>query len=61
MWVGLAAGVRAQTMPAPVVPTPTRVTFPADFSKTFQLYDKVDKADRKIVRYLYINKDALAA
>lgn len=50
----------AQTAPAPTEATPTRVAFPRDFAKTFQLYDKVDKADRKIVRFLYVNKDALA-
>ena len=37
----------------------TRVAMPKDLSG-FVLYDKVDKADRKIVRFLYINKDALA-
>lgn len=50
----------AQTAPAPVEATPTRVKFPKDFEKTFQLYDKVDKADRKMVRFLYVNKGALA-
>lgn len=39
----------------------TRVALPADFAKTFKLYDKVDKPDRKIVRYLYVNPQALAA
>jgi hypothetical protein len=39
----------------------TRVAFPADFATSFKLYDKVDKPDRKIVRYLYINQQALAA
>ena len=52
--------VFAQTAPAPVEATPTRVALPADFAGTFQLYDKVDKPDRKIVRFLYVNKDALA-
>jgi hypothetical protein len=45
---------------APVEPTPTRVVLPKDFATTFQRYDMVDKVDRKIVRYLYVNKDALA-
>ncbi len=39
----------------------TRVALPADFATSFKLYDKVDKPDRKIVRYLYINQQALAA
>lgn len=38
----------------------TRVTLPQGFSTGFRLYDKVDKPDRKIVRYLYINPQALA-
>jgi hypothetical protein len=55
---GLAQAARAQSPTGEA--TFTRVTLPADFASTFQLYDKVDKADRKIVRYLYINKEALA-
>ncbi|MGL5446399.1 MAG: cytochrome P460 family protein [Rhabdaerophilum sp.] len=39
----------------------TRVTFPQGFATGFRLYDKVDKPDRKIVRYLYINPQALAS
>lgn len=39
----------------------TRVALPAGFATGFRLYDKVDKPDRKIVRYLYINPQALAA
>jgi hypothetical protein len=64
--LALAGGtVIAQTAPppaaaAPVEPTFTRVTLDKDFAKTFQLYDKVDKADRKIVRFLYIDKPSLA-
>ncbi len=37
----------------------TRVAFPTDFAKNFRLYDKVDKPDRKIVRYLYVNPQVL--
>lgn len=55
---GLVPGASAQTPPADA--TPTRVELPKDFVKTFQRYDMVDKADRKIVRFLYVNKDALA-
>lgn len=39
----------------------TRVALPQGFATGFRLYDKVDKPDRKIVRYLYINPQALAA
>lgn len=56
---GLGGVAGAQTAPAPAEATPTRVTLPKDFAKTFQLYDKVDKADRKIVRFLYVNKAVL--
>lgn len=54
----VSAGV-AQSPPADA--TPTRITLPKDFTTTFQRYDVVDKPDRKIVRFLYVNKDALAA
>lgn len=54
-----AAGIAMGQSAPPADATPTRVTMPKDLSG-FQLYDKVDKVDRKIVRYLYINKDALA-
>jgi hypothetical protein len=58
--VGCLTGIAsAQQAPAPQEPTFTRVEMPKDLS-TFQLYDKVDKPDRKITRYLYINKGALA-
>ena len=40
--------------------TATRVKLPADYAKSFRLYDTVDKAERKIVRFLYVNRDALA-
>ncbi len=44
----------------PLDATPTRIAFPKDFATGFQRYDMVDKPDRKIVRFLYVNKDALA-
>lgn len=56
--------VMAATMPAPRAQqadaTFTRVEMPKDLAGGFQLYDKVDKPDRKITRYLYVNKAALA-
>lgn len=48
----------AQTFPPEA--TPTRIVLPKDFATTFQRYDVVDKPDRKIARFLYVNKDALA-
>ncbi len=58
IFMAIASVSWAQTPPADA--TPTRVELPKDFARTFHLYDKVDKVDRKIVRYLYVNKDALA-
>lgn len=56
--LGLASVAVAQAPPADA--TPTRIVLPKDYASTFQRYDMVGKADRKIVRYLYVNKDALA-
>ena len=56
--LGFASIAVAQTPSADA--TPTRVVLPKDYASTFQRYDMVDKTDRKIVRYLYVNKDALA-
>lgn len=56
--VASATAAHAQAT-APADATPTRVALPADFVKSFKLYDKVDKPDRKIVRYLYVNPTAL--
>ncbi|CAN1526209.1 Cytochrome P460 [Rhabdaerophilaceae bacterium] len=39
----------------------TRISFPSDYATAFKRYDMVDKVDRKIVRFLYINPQALAA
>jgi len=55
----LAAGAALSQGAAPET-TVTRVKLPADYGKSFKLYDKVDKAERKIVRYLYVNPEALA-
>lgn len=52
-WPGLAQNAGEATF--------TRVSYPANFEKTFRRYDRVDKVDRKIVRDLYINAEALAA
>lgn len=56
--IGLCVEVFSQGAPAPEA-TFTRVAMPKDLS-AFQLYDQVDKLDRKMVRFLYINKEALA-
>jgi hypothetical protein len=38
-----------------------KVKFPADYPKTFKLYDEVDLVARKVVRNYYINPAALKA
>lgn len=40
---------------------PENIAFPADYSSRFIRYATVDKAERKIVRYLYVNPEAFAA
>lgn len=57
MAIGLALPVVAQQAPTP---TPTRVEMPKDLATAFQLYDKVDRPERKITRFLYVNREALA-
>lgn len=38
-----------------------RMTLPADYATRFVIYDKVDKPERKRVRFMYINREALDA
>jgi hypothetical protein len=52
----LAAGA-AVTASAQFAQT-TRVAVPPAYATTFVLYDKVDKPDRKIVRFLYVSPEA---
>jgi hypothetical protein len=56
-----ALAVPALPQSAPGDTSVTRVQFPREFATGFRLYDRVDKPERKIVRYLYINPQALAA
>jgi Cytochrome P460 len=42
-------------------PGPTNVAFPANYASAFIRYATVDKPDRKIIRYLYVNPEAFAA
>lgn len=55
---GASAAFAQATAPADA--TPTRVTLPKDYATAFQRYDIVDREDRKIARFLFVNKDALA-
>jgi hypothetical protein len=45
----------------PYAPGPENISYPADFERRFIRYATVDKPDRKIVRFLYVNPEALAA
>lgn len=42
-------------------PGPDNITFPADYATRFIRYATVDKAERKIIRYLYVNPESFAA
>ena len=43
------------------VPGPANVALPADYQAGFIRYATVDKPERKIIRYLYVNPEAFAA
>jgi hypothetical protein len=58
--LGLAAVAGAQTR-APYTPGPQNIELPADWQTRFIRYATVDKADRKIIRHLYVNPEAFAA
>lgn len=55
----LALAAAAQS-PAPYTPGPHNITLPADWEARFIRYATVDKADRKIIRHLYVNPEAYA-
>ncbi|MBY0334934.1 MAG: cytochrome P460 family protein [Acetobacteraceae bacterium] len=61
----LAGGVAmAQGMggsPAPYRPGPHNITLPSDWETRFIRFATVDKAERKIIRHLYVNPEAFAA
>lgn len=54
------ASVPAQ-QPAPYSPGPHNIQLPEDWERRFFRYATVDKPDRKIIRFLYVNPDAFAA
>ncbi len=56
---GLAPG-HAQA-PAAATAGPLNITLPPDWESRFIRYATVDKADRKIIRFLYVNPEAFAA
>ncbi len=55
----LAAGA-AVFVAAPLLATPERVKLPEKYSSDFVLYNKVDRPDRKRVRFMYVNPEAHA-
>jgi hypothetical protein len=56
----LALGATAQTR-APYTTGPHNIELPADWQTRFIRYATVDKADRKIIRHMYVNPEAYAA
>jgi hypothetical protein len=63
----LAAGAVLLTLTAaaqpraPYAPGPRNIELPADWPARFIRYATVDKADRKIIRHMYVNPEAYAA
>ncbi|NKE43971.1 cytochrome P460 family protein [Roseomonas frigidaquae] len=58
----LAVGIPAGAQPrAPYTTGPHNITLPSDWEQRFIRYATVDKADRKIIRHLYVNPEAFAA
>ncbi|NGO56020.1 cytochrome P460 family protein [Allomesorhizobium camelthorni] len=54
------AASAAVFLAAPLFATPDRVKLPAQYSSGFVLYNKVDRPDRKRVRFMYVNPEAHA-
>lgn len=55
---GMGAGAQPR---APYTPGPHNIELPADWQSRFIRYATVDKADRKIIRHMYVNPEAYAA
>jgi hypothetical protein len=59
--LALAAGLAlAETRPA-YTPGPHNIALPTDWEERLVRYGTVDKPDRRIIRHLYVNREALAA
>jgi hypothetical protein len=58
--LGLSALASAQTR-APYATGPQNIELPRDWETRFIRYATVDKADRKIIRHMYVNPEAYAA
>ena len=57
----LAVGAAMAQSRATYVPGPQNIELPADWQARFIRYATVDKADRKIIRHMYVNPEAYAA
>jgi hypothetical protein len=58
--LALGAVAAAQTR-APYTPGPLNIELPSDWQTRFIRYATVDKADRNIIRHMYVNPEAFAA
>jgi len=59
--LGLGADRALAQAPAAAVAGPLNIDLPADWETRFIRYATVDKAARKIIRFLYVNPEAFAA
>lgn len=55
-----AAALVAAAISSPALAGPERVTFPEGYQNRFTVYGIVDRPDRKLVRFLYVNPEAVA-
>jgi hypothetical protein len=60
LMLALAAGATV-AVAVPLFATPDRVKLPEAYKTGFVLYNKVDRPDRKRVRFMYVNPDAHAS
>jgi hypothetical protein len=58
--LGLTALAAAQPR-TPYTPGPHNIELPSDWQARFIRYATVDKADRRIIRHIYVNPEAFAA
>ncbi|MBX9702098.1 MAG: cytochrome P460 family protein [Acetobacteraceae bacterium] len=57
----LGVGLALAQAPAGYRPGPHNITLPSDWETRFIRFATVDKAERKIIRHLYVNPEAFAA
>ena len=54
-------GLTGAALAADVLAGPELVSFPQGYQEEFVLYNKVDRPDRKTIRFMYVNPEAHAA